>query len=651
MRKWLQNRSTTESIKTQSAVLPTFKANNALLLLAASFGFTLLALIFAASAYLSIGSLVGIWIDLPYVLPWQAGHFIIMAGVLTAALVVAGVAVFCEREDMPEGVFVTEAQGKALIDAVAAVSNAVGTPAPDKIVLTEDTNAFAAEVADKGIFRKKTRVLGLGLPLLSLLTLEQAGAVITHEMAHFKSKDGRGFRLHESLRGANDLVMLTASHSNSAVMFHVILWPLQAYLRLVDILSAKVSRHNEFCADRAAADLFGERSASDALITLEVLGSEFDEMLRKPMADAWKRGEELPESILALLENCFNSEASQTELTARLDHVLAVKTGRWDSHPCLAERINALGVTPVLPTYAKYESSGVRALLGDDAASLRMKMDQHLRADYGAKFDARAQKVAEARRLCEDVYAGLEQARDAAYQAEVLSLMLENSIHISQSQATHEDLISRFGPIPSSVCELAALKIEQKNPDGAEGMLDIFERRPEMSGEAMNFLTCVYRMRERLPVELLWLKEWISNPDIVARIETAFENHRSQAEALMKAAMERPVFRPAGLARWHIDLISKSLCDLYPVKRIWVAECQAPEGQCERVFRMLVELSHESSDAQDVEIGSLLCLPGTLVRDFGTSLQIAEHKELRTIRDYRPALIYEDLTGTLAKAA
>jgi Zn-dependent protease with chaperone function len=651
MRKWLQNRSIAVSAKTQSATLPKFKANNASLLLAAGFGFTLLALIFAASAYLSIGSLVGIWIDLPYVLPWQAGHFIIMAGVLTAALVCAAMAVFCEREEMPKGVFVTEAKGKTLIDAVAAVSNALGTPAPDKIVLTEDTNAFAAEVAENGVLGKRTRVLGLGLPLLGLLTLEQAGAVIAHEMAHFKSRDSRGFRLHESLRGANDLVMLTASHSNSAAMFHVILWPLQAYLRLVDVLSAKVSRHNEFCADRAAADLFGEAAASDALTALEVLGGEFDELLRKPMTDAWNRGDDLPASVLGALEDSFDTDTTRAELAARLEHVLSQTTGRWDSHPCLAERISALGVISALPSYAKSGSSGGSALLGDGLASLRSEMDRLLHERYGAKFGARAKKVAEARRLCDEVYANLGQAKDPAYEAEVLSLMLEASIHITESKAMHEDIISRFGQIPSSICELAKLEIEQKKPEGAERMLDIFERRPDMSGEAKKFLQYTDSVREKLPVELLWLKEWIENPDVVARIGVAFKNFHSQNESLSKARRESPAFKPAALAPWHIDLISKSLCELYPVQRIWLAECQLPTSQNERVFRMLVELSKEQPEAQNVRISSLLCLPGLLSRDFGSSLQIAEHRQLRTLRDYRPALIFEDLTGALTEAA
>ena len=651
MRRWLQSGWVAKGAKTQQAALSTFKANNASLLFAASFGFTFLALIFASSAYLSIGSIIGIWIDLPYVLPWQAGHFIIMAGVLTAALVAAAIAVFCEREEMPEGVFVTEAQGKKLIDAVAAVSKALSTAAPDKILLTEDTNAFAAEVAENGVFSKKTRILGLGLPLLGLLTLEQSGAVIAHEMAHFKSKDSRGFRLHESLRGANDLVMLTASHSNSSAMFHVILWPLQAYLRLVDTLSAKVSRHNEFCADKAAAELFGEAAASDALVTLEVLGGEFDELLRKPMADAWKRGQELPESILGALEDTFDTETTRADLAARLAHVLSQTTGRWDSHPCLADRISALGIAPSLPRYATFDSSGAFALLGDDAGPLRIEMDRLLHERYGETFGARSKKVTEARLLCDEVYAGLGQAGDAAYEAEVLSLMLESSIHVTESIAIHEDLVARFGPIPSSICELATLKLEQKNPQGAEDMLDIFERRPELSGEAKKFLQFAYQIKESLPVQLLWLKEWISNPDVQARIRKSFENYHAQTEALMKAGREKPIFKPAGLARWHIDLISKSLCELYSVKRIWVAECQTPDGQSERVFRMLVELWQEHVGAQDVKIGSLLCLPGTLLRDFGTSLQIGDHKELRSLRDYGPAMIFEDVNGASAKAA
>jgi Zn-dependent protease with chaperone function len=651
MRNRLLGGSAGTPASVQSAVFTKFKANNASLLIAVGFGFLLLLLVFAASAYLSIGSILGIWMDIPYVLPWRAGHFIIMAGMLTAALVIAAAVVLTEREEMPEGVLVTDARGGALIEAVALVSYALGAPVPDKIVLTEDTNAFAAEVAENGVLGRKTRVLGLGLPLLSLLTLEQAGAVVAHEMAHFKSKDNLGSRLHATLIWLTDQMMDTARHSNSAAMFHLILWPLQAYLRLIDVMSAKVSRHNEFCADRAAAELFGEAAASDALITLEVLSGEFDELLRKPMADAWQKGSALPDSILGMLDEAFSTETSEADMTARFEHVLSKKTGRWDSHPCLAERIGALGLTPALPSYSAFNASGASALLGADVTAIRAEMDELLNQRYAAKFSARAKEVTEARRVCEEVYANLDHAKNPACEAEVLSLMLESSIHITESQAVHEDIISRFGPIPSSICELAKLQLEQKNPQGAERMLDIFERRPTMSGEAKKFLQCVYHIKGNLPVDLLWLKDWIESPDVTARIEASFENFHSRNEAMMKAGREKPVFKPAGLASWHIELISKSLCELYPVRRIWVAECQSPGGQMERVFRMLVELSKEHPDAQNILISSLTCLPGMLLRDFGTSMQIAEHKELRVLRDYSPALIYESMAEKQAMAA
>jgi hypothetical protein len=317
----------------------------------------------------------------------------------------------------------------------------------------------------------------------------------------------------------------------------------------------------------------------------------------------------------------------------------------------LAERINAIGVTPVLPTYARYESSSVCALLGDDAPILRAEMDRHLRKRYGEKFIARSKEAIEARRLAQEVHANLETSQNAAYEAEVLSLLLERSIHISESRPMHEELIGSFGPIPSSVCEMAALKLEQKDAEGAESMLEIFEKRPLMSGEAKKFLQFAYHIREQLPVEMLWMKEWIEKPQTISRIEEAFSAYNAQNKIFCDSAKEKPVYKPCGFSNWHIELIVKSISERFPVRRIWLAECETPAGFNERVFRMLVEITTENLEYEIGAIGGRACMPGPISRDFGTSLQIAEHKELRTIRDYQPALIYEDLTGSLAKAA
>jgi hypothetical protein len=186
---------------------------------------------------------------------------------------------------------------------------------------------------------------------------------------------------------------------------------------------------------------------------------------------------------------------------------------------------------------------------------------------------------------------------------------------------------------------------------GAERMLEIFEQRPLMSSEAKSFLQCVYHVREQLPVELLWMKEWIERPQTISRIKDAFSAFNAQDKIFHDSATEKAIYKPCRFSDWHIELIAKSICDNFSVRRIWLAECETPAGFDERVFRMLVEVTTENLDDEIGAIGGIACMPGPIFRDFGTSLQIAEHKELRVLRDYSPALIYEDLAEKLPMAA
>ena len=61
-------------------------------------------------------------------------------------------------------------------------------PMPREVYLIGDVNAF---VADRGGFMGfgSRRVMGLGLPLLSILSVSQFRAVLAHEFAHYYGGD------------------------------------------------------------------------------------------------------------------------------------------------------------------------------------------------------------------------------------------------------------------------------------------------------------------------------------------------------------------------------------------------------------------------------------------------------------------------------
>jgi Zn-dependent protease with chaperone function len=94
----------------------------------------------------------------------------------------------------------------ALIDEVAG---ALGTPAPDVVIVDDAHNAFWTVA---GLRRR--RVLGLGLPLFYPLDPQERIALIAHELGHASNGDsGRGLIVGSALRALAALYELVAPGS------------------------------------------------------------------------------------------------------------------------------------------------------------------------------------------------------------------------------------------------------------------------------------------------------------------------------------------------------------------------------------------------------------------------------------------------------
>lgn len=80
--------------------------------------------------------------------------------------------------------FITRQQAPTLFTLIDRVSDAIGHPPVSALVLNHEFNAFYTRVGWRG-----QPVLGLGLPLLAILTPQQKVALIAHELAHGVNND------------------------------------------------------------------------------------------------------------------------------------------------------------------------------------------------------------------------------------------------------------------------------------------------------------------------------------------------------------------------------------------------------------------------------------------------------------------------------
>ena len=568
--------------------------------------------------------------------------------------------VLFHRSDLPSGVAVTQENGSSLWAAVRSMTAEAGIREPDHIILQPDMNAFAAEVPTHGLFRRKERVLGVGYPLLSVLSFPQACAVITHELKHLDAHHSNSALWHGMVA---ELVDYFSPDRYGGFFWRWICLPADGYRSLYEKLGAHASRLHEFEADHLAGELCGNQNSADALIALETLGKEFEAAVMKPLRAAWERGDAVPDSILGAVDAGIRSSACRVTLQKRLDHALKETTGRYDSHPSLTERIDMLGARARLPSFTNEVSAAQELLLRDDEA-LRGEVDRFMHTEFDTGFAERRKTVGEVEALLEQVYAPVRDGKASREQAEVVSLLMERSLSTSQTLERHETIVAKYGDIPSSTCELATHRLEAKDLGGAEDLLRIFETHPLMSGGAKRFLEHIINHPDEWSFDELWLKDWAEDPAVRKRISTAMEVFQEMAALTKKAKESLDIpFEPHGLDDWHIDLIVREIGRIFDVHSIFLArrtitECDVP------LFQILIVANHlETTEA--VKVGGLCCLPGTLksyvtdaksigVTDSSSLLSSALRRTVavtgkaysadqawgKALRNYQPALIF-----------
>lgn len=316
------------------------------------------------------------------------------------------------RLEPPEGVEVTRADAPplhALLDELRAQLRC----APfHRVLVVPDCNAAVVHHPRLGVFGWPRHHLLLGLPLLDGLSTAEFRAVLAHEFAHLSGEHARFgqwvYRLRRSwetvfARLQQPYVRGTAPLRPLLTRFIGWFWP------RFNAHAFVLSRANEYEADAVAADLAGAPAIASALTRLCLLFGQVEERFWPEIWLRAAREPEAPRDILAPLPDLVRAPAP-----ADVERWLALGfrriTTNADTHPCLSDRLRALGQlppggSPIRPL-PLVEASAAESLLGPVQGRVRSALEaqwrkataelwreRHLRA--GAQGD-RLQRLATA---------------------------------------------------------------------------------------------------------------------------------------------------------------------------------------------------------------------------------------------------------------
>ena len=252
---------------------------------------------------------------------------------------------FVERRaaaDEVVGIEVTDAQEPRLWEEVRRVAGDLGTDPPAHLYLVPDVNAFVYQRSRLLGAIPGERVMGVGIPLLEILSVDELKGVLAHEYGHYTGGDTRLGPLVYRGRAA---ISRTIGHLGADSMLTPVF---RAYGKLYLRVSQAVSRRQELAADANAARLVGAPAIASGLKKVHVAAPVFDTYVERYVGPLWENGRR-PKRMYDGFRRFHDHPDHADDLAEGVAEIAKEEGSAYDSHPPLGVRLAALGdTTPAL---------------------------------------------------------------------------------------------------------------------------------------------------------------------------------------------------------------------------------------------------------------------------------------------------------------
>jgi heat shock protein HtpX len=254
----------------------------------------------------------------------------------------------------PTDNLVPRSDAPTLFRVVDRVAEAMGTKTADVVVVDEEYNA------SWGVFGpRRTRVLHLGLPLLSALEPQERVGLIAHEVAHARNGDAsRGFFVGSACRGLAQWYFVLAPHqarsayggiADTRLAEHVanaFLWALSRPPLLLFGLEVHLLLHDSRRAEYLADAIAAREAGTDAVVGVHenlLLEGSFQQIVRQ-FAHPSTRPE--TDDLFAAVRPAL-AAVPRRERERRRRVALLEASSLGSTHPPTGLRIRALEQRPI----------------------------------------------------------------------------------------------------------------------------------------------------------------------------------------------------------------------------------------------------------------------------------------------------------------
>ncbi|AVH74002.1 M48 family metallopeptidase [Nostoc sp. 'Lobaria pulmonaria (5183) cyanobiont'] len=277
-----------------------------------------------------------------------------------------------------------------LYSLINEISSKLQAPRFHHILLTNDFNAGVVQRPRLGLLGWQQNYLIVGLPLMLALPPEQFRAVLAHELGHLSGNHSRfsgwiyrqretWYRIIKGLRqGGNEV--------SSLIFDRFLTW----YSPFFNAYSFVLARMDEYEADRCAVELSGEQNAAEALINVEVKARFIERYFWSSIYKQVETEIEPPKMTYMAMQQALSQRLHQEITSSYLMEALTKKTNNADTHPCLTDRLKALGYIfnpqQELAIFAPIEISAAQKLLGNRLEKLIAHFSQAWREEIATPW-------------------------------------------------------------------------------------------------------------------------------------------------------------------------------------------------------------------------------------------------------------------------
>ena len=388
---------------------------------------------------------------------------LLLCGIVLAATILWSLA---PRRDnfKPPGPRLEPASQPRLIAELESIAKALNEPLPREVYLIPDVNAWVAERGG-AMGMGSRRVMGLGLPLMQMLTISQFRAVLAHEFGHYYGGDTRLGPLVYRTRDAMVRTLVNLTNPSAPIqamqkiavahLAHVlVIAGLKAYWTLFLRATQMVSRKQELRADELACSLAGSQALIDGLCAIHKASAAMIPFWQSELAPALQAGYRPPiaDGFGRFLEAPAVAKALSRQLEIELGKT---NTNRFDTHPPLRLRIDAARALPY-PMPPPSEARAICLVDGLDA------LEQQLLNARFPQLKTAGLKTVPWEKIGTDVFVPLWRVYTAQYASLIAGVTP--------------------GSLPEAVTNLAELGSRMRDP---KGMLLTREQRTERAASLL----------------------------------------------------------------------------------------------------------------------------------------------------------------------